>query len=246
MSGYATTWSGANSIVSNNPYELLRQIVTHREIVASAKNKLRESALLDLRDQYLFFISSDTLELNETSDESRRARIRARISDSRRQISDLDYQLLKLNGNVASSERWLSMLDSRVDFFSVVTIKLPGQDETQEFMIVADGYRSIPLPTHLDTLSYCAPLGAALMGNQAGDKVNLRLPSGATREVEILKVRIASESELSEICNELDKQGGRSKIGQIYAVDFRYNVSSIESMPHYVHGSMPARERMGG
>jgi transcription elongation GreA/GreB family factor len=246
MSRYATSSYGFNSTEIADPYQLLEQILTHQGIVAKGVNKALEAELLKMRDEYLSYVSSDTLELKETRDESRRMRIQMRIKDSKRQIADLDHQLSKLNRSCASSKSWLEALESRISYFSVVSIKFSGADNIEEYVIVPDEYRNISVPKGLYPVNCDAPLGKALMGNHAGENQRFVLPDGRTREFEILKVRMASETELREICINLDKQGGSSFRGCILAIDFRYNVAPIESMPQYVHGSMPARQRMGG
>lgn len=244
MKPYAISSYGVSSTEIEDPHQLLELMIAHREVVTRGVNKALEAELLKLRDEYLSYVSSDTLELKETRDESRRLRIKARIRDSKRQIADLDYQLTKLNRSSVASKSWLEALDTRVSYFSVVSIKHLGVDYFQEFVIVPDKYRDISVGR--DLLNCKAPIGKALMGRQVGEKVRVLLPSGITREFEVSKVRMASEAELREICINLDKQGGRSINGCLMAIDFRYNVVPIESMPRYVHGSMPARQRMGG
>lgn len=164
------------------------------------------------------------------------------------EIKDPFYLLKRVsraNSGSMADQAWLKNRESTANYFSIVSIIDSRRSYQLEFMLVPRGYRDV-VHFDKDVITAEAPLGAAVKGAQVGETRTYWAPTGRAIEMEILSVRFPSESELSVICERVDAQGGLSNSGRIYAVDFKYNITPIESMPQYVHGSMPARQRMGG
>lgn len=131
--------------------------------------------------------------------EERRPQI-ARLIDAARQEGDLSE-----NGGYQAAREEQSLNETRilqledllhdavvgnvsdsgvVEPGSVVTALISGKE--QEFLL---GSRDAGASLGIRVYSPSAPMGQAILGAKAGDKVNYQAPNGATVEVEILSTR---------------------------------------------------------
>ncbi|MGH8989888.1 MAG: transcription elongation factor GreA [Acidimicrobiales bacterium] len=138
----------------------------------------------------------------ELEDLTTRGRVEiAKAIESARALGDLsengDYHAAKdSQGKMESRIRQLKALlthaeivesgasnDGTVAHGTVVTLRYEGDDDTQEFFVGSIEERHGDMPV----VSPSAPLGQALLGKVAGDRVEYEAPSGSLA-VEIVKV----------------------------------------------------------
>jgi transcription elongation factor GreA len=67
---------------------------------------------------------------------------------------------------------------------AIVTIRYEGDDDTERYYIGSIEERR----EGVEVMSPSSPLGAALLGKQAGDRVEYEIPSGARLKVEVVEV----------------------------------------------------------
>ncbi len=97
------------------------------------------------------------------------------------ELGSIDRQLRKLSFQLRFGEVTKTKNDGTVDFGSTVTLDNQGKEMT--FTLVS-GYESNPAEKKLSVFS---PMGKAVMGKKAGDKVTVSTPSGEIT-VEIQKI----------------------------------------------------------
>ncbi len=137
----------------------------------------------------------------ELQDLTTRGRVEiARKIEAARELGDLsengDYHAAKeeqgkMEGRVRHLEALIANAEivegsdgDAVQAGSVVELRYEGDDDTERYLI---GSIEEKRPD-LDVISPGSPLGAALLGGRAGDKVSFEAPNGARLTVEIISI----------------------------------------------------------
>ena len=154
-------------------------------------------------------------------------------------------QVSRANKGIASAKAWLKNQQSKVSYFSVVTIKYQSSEITFKFMLVPHGLRDV-ISFEADVITAGAPLGASAKGAYVGTLRSYITPTGRSQTYEISEIETLTEERLLKLCQETQELMGLVRTSQNYVVDYRYNVYPTNSAPRYVHGTGPARHRMGG
>jgi transcription elongation GreA/GreB family factor len=158
---------------------------------------------------------------------------------------ELLEEVSKANKGIASAKAWLKNQKSKVSLFSVVTIKYQPSEIAFKFMLVPHGFRDV-ISFEEQLISAGAPVGASAKGAYVGSIRSFITPSGRTQTYEISEIETLTEERLLKLCQETQELMGLVRSSQNYIVDYRYNVYPSNSAPRYIHGTGPARHRMGG
>lgn len=74
--------------------------------------------------------------------------------------------------------------DGTVQAGMVVTVRFPGDDDTESFLL---GHREANAGSDIDVYSTTSPLGAAVLGASIGDTVEYSTPNGKSLRVEVVE-----------------------------------------------------------
>jgi transcription elongation factor GreA len=101
--------------------------------------------------------------------------IRGRIAELRQTLSNATVAATPIN-------------DGRARLGSVVIVKEVGMDDEEEYALVSAAETGKGRTDGKTTLSISAPMGAALLGKKAGDKIEVTTPTGMKLNFVIVKV----------------------------------------------------------
>ena len=79
--------------------------------------------------------------------------------------------------------------DGLVEAGMIVTIRVAGDDDTEQFLLGSRELLSLDSSVEIDVYSPTSPLGAALRGKKVGDTVSYDAPNGTSISVEVVAAK---------------------------------------------------------
>lgn len=109
--------------------------------------------------------------------------------DARRELGMIRGRIAELRQTLANATVIAAPVnDGKARLGSVVVVKEDGMDDEEEYTLVSAAETGKGRPDRKTTLSVTAPMGAALVGKKAGDKVVVTTPTGLKLSFVIVKV----------------------------------------------------------
>lgn len=132
----------------------------------------------------------ETLEQMSTAASQGDLRENFAYHDARRELGMIRGRIQELKQTLAYAVvvNAPKVSDGRVRLGGSVIVREDGFDDEEEYVIVSEAESGKPRPDGKTSLSSAAPIGAALLGKKAGDKVQVTTPNGAKLNFVIVKV----------------------------------------------------------